>query len=41
MFENLIDVLKKNPRKIVFTEGADARILEADPSAQLLGALPL
>lgn len=29
MFENLVDVLKKNPRKIVYTEGADARILEA------------
>ena len=29
MFDNLIDVLKKNPRKIVFTEGADPRILEA------------
>ncbi len=29
MFENLIDVLKANPRKIVFTEGHDARILEA------------
>ena len=29
MFENLVEVLKKNPRKIVYTEGADARILEA------------
>lgn len=29
MFENLIEVLKANPRKIVFTEGHDARILEA------------
>ena len=29
MFENLIEVLKANPRKIVFTEGPDARILEA------------
>ncbi|MCC8122823.1 MAG: phosphate acetyltransferase, partial [Oscillospiraceae bacterium] len=29
MFENLIDVLKKNPRKIVFTEGTEPRILEA------------
>ena len=29
MFENLIEVLKANPRKIVFTEGTDARILEA------------
>ena len=30
MFENLIEILKANPRKIVFTEGPDARILEAD-----------
>jgi len=29
MFENLVEVLKKNPRKIVYTEGADARILES------------
>lgn len=29
MFENLIEILKENPRKIVFTEGNDARILEA------------
>ena len=29
MFQKLIDVLKANPRKIVFTEGHDARILEA------------
>ena len=29
MFENLVDVLKKNPRKIVYTEGHDARILES------------
>ena len=29
MFENLIEVLKNNPRKLVFTEGHDARILEA------------
>lgn len=29
MFENLIDVLKANPRKIVYTEGMDARILES------------
>ena len=34
MFENLIDTLKKNPKKIVFTEGTDPRILEA--SARLL-----
>ena len=29
MFENLVEILKKNPRKIVYTEGADARILES------------
>lgn len=29
MFENLVEVLKQNPRKIVYTEGTDARILEA------------
>ena len=29
MFENLVEILKANPRKIVFTEGHDARILEA------------
>ena len=29
MFENLIDILKANPRKIVYTEGHDARILES------------
>ena len=34
MFGQLIDSLKKNPRKIVFTEGTDARILEA--AARLL-----
>ena len=34
MFGKLIDILKKDPRKIVFTEGSDPRILEA--SARLL-----
>ena len=34
MFDFLISKLKKHPRKIVFTEGTDARILEA--SARLL-----
>ena len=34
MFQQLIDTLKKDPRKIVFTEGTDPRILEA--SARLL-----
>jgi len=29
MFENLIKVLKENPRKIVYTEGTDVRILES------------
>ncbi len=29
MFENLVEVLKANPRKIVYTEGHDPRILEA------------
>lgn len=29
MFDRLIEILKANPRKIVFTEGHDARILEA------------
>ncbi|GBF68399.1 phosphate acetyltransferase [Lawsonibacter asaccharolyticus] len=34
MFQNLIDKLKAHPRKIVFTDGTDPRILEA--SARLL-----
>ena len=34
MFKKLIEILKANPRKIVFTEGTDPRILEA--SARLL-----
>ena len=29
MFENLVEILKNDPRKIVFTEGNDPRILEA------------
>ena len=29
MFNRLIDILKANPKKIVFTEGHDARILQA------------
>lgn len=28
-FGQLIDTLKKSPKKIVFTEGEDSRILEA------------
>ncbi|MCF0131208.1 MAG: phosphate acetyltransferase [Pseudobutyrivibrio sp.] len=35
-FGNLIQILKKNPKKIVFTEGTDPRILEA--SSRLLGS---
>lgn len=34
MFRKLIDTLKQSPKKIVFTEGTDSRILEA--SARLL-----
>ena len=34
MLENLVSVLKADKRKIVFTEGPDARILEA--TARLL-----
>ena len=34
MFGKLIDILKKSPKKLVFTEGTDPRILEA--SARLL-----
>ena len=33
-FGQLIDILKKDPKKIVFTEGTDPRILEA--SSRLL-----
>ncbi len=29
MFENLVEILKANPRKIVYPEGTDARILES------------
>ena len=29
MFGKLINILKENPKKIVFTEGSDPRILEA------------
>ncbi|MEE1079456.1 MAG: phosphate acetyltransferase [Agathobacter sp.] len=35
-FGQLIDILKKNPKKIVFTEGTDPRILEA--SSRLLAS---
>lgn len=35
-FGQMIDILKKNPKKIVFTEGSDPRILEA--SSRLLAS---
>ena len=35
-FGQLIDILKENPKKIVFTEGTDPRILEA--SSRLLAS---
>ena len=39
MFTRLIDILKANPRKIVFTEGPDARILEAAAKLKAEGFL--
>ena len=36
MFGKLINILKQNPKKIVFTEGTDPRILEA--SSRLLAS---
>ncbi len=39
MFENLIEVLKANPRKIVYTEGTDARILESAARLKKAGFL--
>ena len=36
MFGKLISILKQNPKKIVFTEGSDPRILEA--SSRLLAS---
>ena len=36
MFENLVEVLKANPRKIVYTEGTDARILENLGAAEVM-----
>ena len=39
MFDKLIDILKANPRKIVFTEGPDARILEAAAKLKAEGFL--
>lgn len=37
MFNKLIETLKANPKKIVFTEGPDARILEAAANIKALG----
>ena len=39
MFEKLIEILKANPRKIVFTEGPDARILDAAATLKAGGFL--
>jgi len=39
MFTKLIETLKANPRKIVFTEGPDARILEASARLKKEGFL--
>ena len=39
MFDKLIEILKANPRKIVFTEGPDARILEAAAKLKAEGFL--
>ena len=40
MFENLVEILKANPRKIVYTEGSDARILESAARLKKDGFLP-
>lgn len=37
MFDKLIEILKGNPKKIVFTEGSDPRILEAAAKIKALG----
>ena len=39
MFENLIEILKANPRKIVYTEGTDARILSSAARLKKAGFL--
>ena len=39
MFENLVEILKENPRKIVYTEGNDPRILEAAAKLKAEGFL--
>ena len=41
MFEFLINKLKAHPRKIVFTEGSDPRILEAAAKLLAEGVLRL
>jgi len=41
MFENLIEVLKNDPRKIVFTEGPDPRILSAADRLKKVDSLHL
>ena len=38
MFENLVEILKANPRKIVYTEGTDARILESAARVKKMAA---
>ena len=40
MFAKLIETLKANPRTLVFTEGPDARILEATARLKKDGFLP-
>ena len=39
MFDNLIEVLKNDPRRIVYTEGTDARILESADRLKKAGFL--
>ena len=41
MFKKLSEQLKANPRTIVFTEGTDARILEAADKLTAEGVLSL
>jgi phosphate acetyltransferase len=39
MFDKLVEILRKTPRKIVFTEGTDSRILEAAAKLKAEGFL--
>jgi phosphate acetyltransferase len=39
MFDKLMEILRKTPRKIVFTEGTDPRILEAAAKLKVGGFL--